>query len=123
VPATTSIKDLDGIDDPILPPTTHQLSRGTTYSIKALRLNGVSQGTGYGDDGQNSTNYPIIRLTNEATGHVTFARTHGSNNQTIKPTAKVATLFDIPAGAEIGRTDLEIIANGVASAKVVVRIN
>jgi hypothetical protein len=123
VPATTSIKDLDGFDDPILPPTTHQLSRGTTYSIKALRLNGVSQGTGYGDDGQNSTNYPIIRITNRTTGHVSFARTHGSNNQTIKPTAKVATLFDIPTGADTGISDLEIIANGVASAKIGVRIN
>jgi len=124
VPAATAttIKDVN-YDDPILPPATHQLSRGVTYSIKALRLNGVSQGTGYGDDGQNSTNYPIIRLTNRATGHVTFARTHDATSFTIKPTAKVATKFDIPMNADLGTTDLEIIANGVASAKTAVRIN
>ena len=86
-------------------------------------LNGVSQGTGYGDDGQNSTNYPIIRLTHRATGHVSFARSHDATSFTIKPTAKVATRFDIPPMADLGITDLEIIANGVASAKVAVRIN
>jgi hypothetical protein len=100
-------------EDPVLPPATHLLSQGHTYSIKALRLNGISQGTGYGDDGQNSTNYPIVRITNRATGHVSFARTHDSSSATIKPTAKVVTRFDIPAAAELGPSDLEIIANGV----------
>lgn len=109
-------------EDPVLPPATHQLSLGHTYSIKALRLNGISQGTGYGDDGQNSTNYPVLRITNRATGHVAFARTHDSSSATIKPTAKVVTRFDIPATAELGTSDIEVIANGVPSAKIAVTI-
>ena len=43
-------------------PTT--LAAGSTYKIKGRRFNGVSQANFYGDDVQQATNYPLVRITN-----------------------------------------------------------
>jgi hypothetical protein len=46
------------------------LSRGKTYTVAGTQLNGLSQGGSYGDDFQDATNFPLVRLVNAATGHV-----------------------------------------------------
>jgi len=102
-------------------PTT--FAHASTISISALRANGVTQGAGYGDDGQTSTNYPIVRITNVGTGHVRFAYTRGQSSSTIKPTAVVSFKADIPSTIELGASRLEVIANGVASAPVNVTVD
>src|SRR5271169_1884859 len=45
------------------------VKRGTTGILYGVRLAGVSQGGAYGDDYQPNTNYALVRLTNQATGH------------------------------------------------------
>src|SRR5215467_16022058 len=47
-----------------------RVSPGGSYVISGHLFNGMSQGAAYGDDQQSATNYPLVRITNNATGHV-----------------------------------------------------
>jgi hypothetical protein len=98
------------------------LHPGLTYKISALRMNGLSEAVGYGDDAQPATNYPIIRVTNLATSHVFYTRTHAHSTRAIGPGVEGATKFDLPATTELGLSKLELVANGIASPAVTVNI-
>jgi hypothetical protein len=52
-----------------------KLTHGKSATLSGTQLNGLSQGVGYGDDAQAASNYPLVRITNNATGHVFYART------------------------------------------------
>jgi hypothetical protein len=91
---------------------------GTTYTISGKLFNGFSEGASYGDDAAMSTNYPLVRIKNQATGHVFYARTHDHSRMGVEPVGSneiVTTLFDVPAGLEAGPGDLVVVANGIAS--------
>jgi hypothetical protein len=98
------------------------LTRGHTYVIGGTKLNGLSQATSYGDDLQCATNYPIVRLTNVATGHVFYCRTHGHSSMAVGYTGLVTTRLDIPANMETGPSNFEVVANGIPSQPYVVQI-
>ncbi len=102
-------------------PTT--LTPGTTYSMGGNQLNGVSQGAYYGDDAQMATNYPVVRITNAATGDVAYARTFGYSSYSIKPGVASTAKFRVPTGIETGSSTLQVVANGVASSPISVTIN
>jgi hypothetical protein len=102
-------------------PTT--LTRGGTFTLTGTRLNGLSEAVAYGDDAQPATNYPIIRITNSATAHVFYARTFNHSTRAIGPTVSGTTSFTVPAGAEVGTSRIQLIANGIASASVSVTVN
>jgi hypothetical protein len=92
------------------------LTRGTTVQISGTQFNGLSIGSDYGDDCTNATNYPIVRVTNDATGHVFYARTHDHSTMAIATgSAIVSTMVDIPATAETGLSRVEVVANGIGS--------
>jgi hypothetical protein len=96
-----------------VPPT---LTRGTTVQISGTQFNGLSYGSDYGDDCTNATNYPIVRITNQATRHVFYARTHDHSTMAIATgSAIVSTMVDIPANVETGTSRIEVVANGIAS--------
>src|SRR4029079_17719688 len=61
---------------PVITSNPSVLMPGSTYSISGTQFNGLTQGGYYGDDLQAATNYPLVRITNVATGHVFFAKTH-----------------------------------------------
>ena len=92
------------------------LTRGQTYSLTGTQLNGLSEAAAYGDEFSSPTNYPLVRITNTATGHVVYARTHGHTLGVATGGALVTTNFDVPAGAETGASTLVVVANGIASA-------
>jgi hypothetical protein len=92
-----------------------RLQAGGTYSFSGKQLHGLSQAVAYGDDAQAATNYPIVRITNRATGHVFYARTHSFSNYSIAPAALSSAKLDVPANIETGFSDLVVIANGIAS--------
>ena len=95
-------------------PTT--LTRGTSVQISGTQFNGLSVGSDYGDDCTNATNYPIVRLTNMATRHVFYARTHDHSTMAIATgNTIVSTTMDIPASMESGPTRINVIANGILS--------
>jgi hypothetical protein len=86
----------------------------TTYMITGKLFNGISEANGYGDDVQNATNYPLVRLTNGT--DVYYARTTDWNRigavatDSLEDTAYF-TLPTIPNGTY----SLVVVANGFAS--------
>ena len=99
------------------------LNRGSTSRISGTQFNGLSGGSDYGDDALSATNYPLVRITNNATGHVFYARTHDHSTMGVATgKAKVTTMFDVPATAETGASTIEVVANGIASRPVAVTI-
>jgi hypothetical protein len=107
--------------DPNLPLGT--LRPGATYAVSGKQLNGVYQGSMYGDDVQQASNYPLVRITNLATGHVSYARTHDHSSMAVAPGNHSETYFDVPAGQEPGRSKLEVVANGIASDPIFVNVH
>ena len=94
------------------------LEIGTTYTISGTQFNGFSAGAAYGDDMQAATNYPLIRITNRNSGNILFARTHDHSSMGVATgSAIVNTKFELPGGVESGTNDLEVVVNGIASAK------
>ena len=92
------------------------LTRGSTFQIKGTQFNGLSGGSDYGDDALSATNYPLVRITNTATQHVFYARTHDHSTMGVATgTAVVSTMFDVPAAAETGASTIEVVANGIPS--------
>jgi len=92
------------------------ISPGTTYLISGTQFNGLSQGAAYGDDFQDATNYPLVRIVNTATGNVFYAKTHGHSTMGVATgPAPVSTNFDVPAGMPTGPCQLFVVANGIPS--------
>lgn len=90
--------------------------------IKGTQFNGLSQGSAYGDDNQNATNYPLVRIT-DSSGKVVYCRTHNFSTMGVATGSKiVSALFDIPSTIALGTASLEVVANGIASAAVTVTI-
>jgi hypothetical protein len=99
------------------------LTRGHTYAVNGTQFNGLSQAAAFGDEFETSTNYPLVRITNTATGHVFYARTHDHSSMGVATgTTPVNTSFDVPAAMETGASTLQVVANGIASKKVKVKV-
>jgi hypothetical protein len=99
------------------------LTHGTTYKITGTQFNGWGQAMSVGDEYQNATNYPLVRITNNTTNHVFYARTHGHSTMGVA-TGKlpVSTNFDVPSTIDTGPSKLVVVANGIASKPVAVTI-
>jgi hypothetical protein len=100
-----------------------RVSSGGSYAISGFRFNGMSQGAAYGDDQQSATNYPLVRITNNATGHVFYSRTHDHSSMGVAFDGLVSTHFDVPANQELGPSQLVVVANGIPSAPIAVTVN
>ncbi|MBS1723758.1 MAG: hypothetical protein JSS66_12485 [Armatimonadetes bacterium] len=88
-----------------------------SFVISGTQFNGLSQGSYYGDDSTNATNYPIVRIKNNATGHVKYCRTHDHSTMAVATgSATVSTNVDVPASIELGPSTIEVVCNGIASA-------
>ncbi len=90
--------------------------------ISGTLFNGVSQGAAYGDDAQAATNFPLVRITNRATGHVFYSRTHDPSSMAVANSGLVSTHFDVPADQERGMSILEVVANGIPSRAVTIKV-
>lgn len=95
---------------------------GGSYSISGYRFNGMSQGAAYGDDHQSATNFPLVRITNNASGHVFYSRTHGFSSMAVASNDLVSAQFDVPANQEHGPSTLVVVANGIPSAPVAISV-
>lgn len=90
---------------------------GHDYAIDGTQFNGLSQTNSYGDDWSNASNYPIIRITNNATHHVFYARTHDHSTMAVATGGNpVSTNFTVRPDTELGASTLEVVANGIPSA-------
>jgi hypothetical protein len=99
------------------------LAPGSTYSLSGKQLAGLDQGATYGDDVQDSTNFPLVRITNSATGAVTYARTSNWTSVSVAPGTRSSARFTLPPGTPAGKSTLVVVANGIASAPATVWIS
>jgi hypothetical protein len=99
------------------------VTRGQSYTISGTQFNGLSAGAAYGDDAQMGSSYPLVRITNNATKHIFYARTHDHSTMGVATGTKpVSTHFDVPSGMETGASSLVVVANGIASKPVAVTV-
>jgi hypothetical protein len=102
----------------------HTVNRGTTYQIFGKQFNGLSQAAAFGDEFETATNYPLVRITNTASGHVFYAKTHDHSTMGVATgDTIVSTNFDVPANMDTGASTLEVVANGIPSKKVSLTVN
>jgi hypothetical protein len=86
------------------------------FTLTGTQLNGLDEGSGYGDDNQNASNYPLVQLTNNQTGNVFYARTYNwSTTQVATGSTPETTAFALPPGMPAGTYSLTVVANGIAS--------
>jgi len=107
---------------PVISSAPSSVTLGSTYSISGTQFNGLSQGAYYGDDVQGATNYPLVRITNNSSGHVFYAKTTNPSNSSIAPGNSVSVNFTVPESVETGASSLVVVANGIASEAVSVTV-
>ena len=99
------------------------LTPGKAASLSGTQLSGLDQGSAYGDDVQDNTNFPLVQITNTKSGVVTYARTSDWSSVSVAPGASSSTKFTVPASTPAGASPLEVIANGIASQPVPVTVS
>jgi hypothetical protein len=89
-----------------------------SYHLVGTKLNGLSQGSSFGDDAQMDSNFPIVRLT-DGSGRVYYARTYNwSSTGVATGNTPVSTEFTLPTALfASGHTafSLVVVANGISS--------
>lgn len=117
--ADVEIYNATGTADPSWAPTVllnaATLVRGSSILLTGHKFNGLSSANSYGDDAQSATNYPLVRFTNVATGHVFYGKTHDHNTMAVGYSGPSYTHLDIPANMETGATHMQVVVNGIAS--------
>ena len=94
----------------------NNVNPGGKYQIFGTQFNGLSQANAFGDEFQVATNFPLVRITNNATGDVSYASTYDFSTMAVATGAAiVSTCFDVPTDIEIGDSKLEVVANGIPS--------
>jgi hypothetical protein len=100
---------------------------GHSYRLFGTQINGLSQALSYGDDAGMATNYPIVRLTRPVSGQVVYVRSHDFSTMGVATGSKMphdlhSCMIDIPSNLPLGDWKLVVIANGIASDAIEVRI-
>jgi hypothetical protein len=86
-----------------------------SFTLAGTGLNGINEGTEYGDDVQTASNYPIVQLS-DAQGHVYYARSFNwSSTGVATGDTPVSTEFTPPTNLPGGVYNVVVIANGIAS--------
>ncbi len=117
--STVNVYTPDGSPDPVWVPTITScptsVRRGVTYTLSGRQINGLNQGTYYGNDATNATNYPIVRLRSGSS--VYYCRTTNFSTMGLQTgTAVHSCSFKVPTSVPLGAYTLTVIANGIASA-------
>jgi hypothetical protein len=100
------------------------ITAGQTYQVEGTQFNGLGQAMSFGDEYQNATNYPLVRITMDSSGNVYYAREHDVSTMAVATGSKtVSTSFDVPASIPSGAATLQVIANGIASQSVSVTVS
>jgi Kelch motif len=110
----------DSAPDPAWKPqiTSHPYTvrPGFTYTLRGRQINGLSQACIYGDDAMTATNYPIVTICNNFTGHIFYCRTHDHSTMGLQTGTIIhSTRFTVASGIETGPSTLCVIANGITS--------
>ena len=88
-------------------------SGSNVFTLTGTQLNGISEGASYGDDAQMATDFPLVRLVDQA-GNITYARTF--NWTSTIPNASSSTVsFTLAPGQGLGAYLVSVVASGIAS--------
>ena len=98
------------------------LKPGNTYTITGTQLSGLTPGSNFGDDWNPNSNYPIVQITNNATGEINYGKTFDTSSYSVAPGSTSTTKFVLPPSTPNGPSKLRVIASGFASDPVVVTI-
>ena len=117
-----------GIPDPTWLPivdsiSSENISPATTYQISGKQLSGLTQGTHFGDEHENATNYPIVQIENIKTHHVSYARSFDFSSTSIQPNVSSTFNFIVNPKIENGPSLLRVIASGFASTPTQVTVS
>jgi hypothetical protein len=100
------------------------ITHGKSYVVKGTQFGGESLGGVYGDDFQDATNWALVRITNNATKNVVYAKTTNPSSYSVQSGTKAeSTTFAVPATIGTGASTLEVVTNGIPSAPVNVTVN
>ncbi len=99
------------------------LAPKTQYTISGKQLSGLTQGQQWGDEWQAATNYPLVRIVNNASHHVFYATTSGISSTSITPMVPSTFNMTIGSNFEDGPSKLYVVATGIESAPVDVTIS
>ncbi|HEX4080783.1 MAG TPA: hypothetical protein VHX61_18130 [Rhizomicrobium sp.] len=110
---------------PVVSSVSATLKAGSTgNAISGTNFNGFDMGGSYGDDAQESTNWPLVRITNTKSGDVCFGRSYDFSTMGVWTTGTTSAEFDLPKkGCDTGASTLQVIVNGIASAGTSVTIS
>ncbi len=110
---------------PVISSAPTKVAPGLSYAVAGTLFTGFSEGASFGDDAAMASNYPLVRIKNDATGHVFYAHTHDHSRMgvvAVGSTEAVSTQFDVPAGIELGASTLVVVVNGIPSASRAVTV-
>jgi hypothetical protein len=116
---TVSVYTPSGSPDPLWVPSITScptsVRRGIAYTLFGRQINGLNQGSYYGNDATNATNYPIVRL--QSGSSVYYCRTRTFSTMGLQTGTVVHSCsFTVPSSVPLGSYTITVIANGIASA-------
>jgi hypothetical protein len=90
-----------------------------SYLLTGTGLDGISEGAMYGDNEQMACDYPLVRMTNDTSGNVYYARIYNWNPGKVQTGTKILTTdFTLTPNLPAGTYSLVVVAVGNASAPV-----
>ena len=110
-----------GSPDPVWVPTITScpasVRPGKKYTLSGRQINGLNQGSYYGNDATNATNYPIVRLHSTTSSAVYYCRTSNFSTMAVQTGTVIHSCsFKVPSSVPFGSYNIVVIANGIASA-------
>jgi hypothetical protein len=109
---------------PVVSSVSSSLTVGSTANaISGTNFNGWDLGGYYGDDAQQATNFPIVKITNNSTGDVCYGHSYGFSTMGVWTTGTTNASFDVPSSCEKGASSLQVVVNGIASKGVSVTLS
>ena len=94
----------------------------TSFTVTGTQLAGLTQGTNWGDENMNATNYPLVRIVNDATKAVSYATVTSVSSTSIAPNAAATLDFTVDTSIQNGSSKLYVVASGVSSTGTAVTI-
>jgi len=93
----------------------------TNFTITGTGFNGISEGSGFGDENQSDSNYPLVRLTSGT--NIYYARTFNWNSSGVqRGNLPDTAYFTTPIGIPAGTYSAVVVANGNASDPVTIYV-
>jgi Kelch motif len=100
---------------PVITSFPGQIEPGAVYTLQGTQLNGLSQGSMFGDDAQQAINYPLVRARRVADNSFRYWRTANHSSMGVATGSSiVSTQVTVPS-ISAGQYEVVVVANGIAS--------